>query len=188
MCTCRILLHAEASSASCRRGAGSGTWSCTATDRPSRTSWKGARCSSAVQTSCVVPHHILGLFQGKCAPLRASGLPCRAYPASPTGVRATHSSLWVVLLAHQGHWRRMPYVLQRAPPGWRTQNDETAATTSNMAGSREVPAKRPTLHTRVNVGMRGPAYSLGSTNSTHLFAPATELRGACNGNRRSRRA
>ena len=40
----------------------------------------------------------------------------------------------------KGHWTRMPYVLQQAPPDWRIQNDETAATTSNRAGSREVPA------------------------------------------------
>ena len=40
----------------------------------------------------------------------------------------------------KGHWTRMPYVLQRAPPGWTSQNDQNAATASNRAGSPEVPA------------------------------------------------
>ena len=35
--------------------------------------------------------------------------------------------------------------------------------------------RKPTLQTRVNVAMRGPACSLGSTKSTHLSAPAAEL-------------
>ena len=35
--------------------------------------------------------------------------------------------------------------------------------------------RKPTLQTRVNVGMRGPACSLESTKSTHLSAPAAEL-------------
>ena len=39
----------------------------------------------------------------------------------------------------KGHWTRMAYVLQRAPSGWTSQVDETAATASNRAGSREVP-------------------------------------------------
>ena len=33
----------------------------------------------------------------------------------------------------------MAYVLQRAPSGWTSQVDETAATASNRARSREVP-------------------------------------------------
>ena len=40
----------------------------------------------------------------------------------------------------KGHWTRMPYVLQRAPSGWTSQNDQNAATASNRAGSPEVPA------------------------------------------------
>ena len=39
----------------------------------------------------------------------------------------------------KGHWTRMAYVLQRAPSGWTSQVDETGATASNRAGSREVP-------------------------------------------------
>ena len=39
----------------------------------------------------------------------------------------------------KGHWTRMAYVLQRAPSGWTSQVDETAATASNRARSREVP-------------------------------------------------
>ena len=35
----------------------------------------------------------------------------------------------------KGHWTRMAYVLQRAPPGWTSQVDETAATASNRAGA-----------------------------------------------------
>ena len=34
----------------------------------------------------------------------------------------------------------MPYVLQRAPSGWTSQDDDTAATASNRAASSEVPA------------------------------------------------
>ena len=46
----------------------------------------------------------------------------------------------------KGHWTRMPYVLQRAPSGWTSHNDDAAATASNRAESgvgsptREVPA------------------------------------------------
>ena len=40
----------------------------------------------------------------------------------------------------KGHWTRMPYVLQRAPPGWTSQNDQNAATASNRAESPKVPA------------------------------------------------
>ena len=46
----------------------------------------------------------------------------------------------------KGHWTRMPYVLQRAPSGWTSHNDDAAATASNRAGSGvgsptlEVPA------------------------------------------------
>ena len=40
----------------------------------------------------------------------------------------------------KGHWTRMPYVLQRAPSGWTSQDDDTAATASNRAASSEVPA------------------------------------------------
>ena len=39
----------------------------------------------------------------------------------------------------KGHWTRMAYVLQRAPSGWTSQVDETAATASNRARSRELP-------------------------------------------------
>ena len=42
-------------------------------------------------------------------------------------------------------------------------------------GAERCLQRRPTLQTRVNVAMRGPACSLGSTKSTHLFAPAAEL-------------
>ena len=48
------------------------------------------------------------------APLRPSGLPCRAHPAHPTGAGATHSSLWFVLLAQQGSLD--PHAL-RSPAG-----------------------------------------------------------------------
>ena len=46
----------------------------------------------------------------------------------------------------KGHWTLMPYVLQRAPSGWTSHNDDAAATASNRAGSGvgsptlEVPA------------------------------------------------
>ena len=46
----------------------------------------------------------------------------------------------------KGHWTGMPYVLQRAPSGWTSHNDDAAATASNRAESgvgsptREVPA------------------------------------------------
>ena len=42
-------------------------------------------------------------------------------------------------------------------------------------GAQRCPQRKPTLQTRVHVGVRGPACSLGSTKSTHLSAPAAEL-------------
>ena len=42
-------------------------------------------------------------------------------------------------------------------------------------GAQRCPQRKPTLPTRVNVGMRGPAYSPGCTKSTHSSAPAAEL-------------
>ena len=81
------------------------------------------------------------------APLRPSGLPCRArrLPAAtlqhipPARVQLIRRyGLYSSRI--KGHWTRMPYVLQRAPPGWTSQNDQNAATASNRAGSPEVPA------------------------------------------------
>ena len=54
-------------------------------------------------------------------------------------------------------------------------DDDTAATASNRPGAQRCLQRTPTLQTRVNVGMRGPAYSPGCTKSTHLSAPAAEL-------------
>ena len=48
-------------------------------------------------------------------------------------------------------------------------------------GAQRCLQRKPTLQTRVNVGMRGPACSLGSTKSTHLSAPA--LRSSVTGDR-----
>ena len=103
--------------------------------------------------------------------LRPSGLPCRAHPASPTGAGPAHWSLWFVLLADQGpldvHALRSTAgatKLTRPPPPHPTG-----------PGAQRCPQRRPTLQTRVNGGMPGPAYSLASTRSTHLSVPAAEL-------------
>ena len=102
---------------------------------------------SCLRQLSVVPHHILGLFQalGMPAPeivhlfdpldflaeLTQHIPPARVQLIRRYGLYSSRS---------KGHWTRMPYVLQRAPPGWTSQNDQTAATASNRAGSREVPA------------------------------------------------
>ena len=102
---------------------------------------------SCLRQFSVVPHHILGLFQ-------ALGMPALeiVHPFDPLDFLAEltqHIPPARVQLIRRyglyssrskGHWTRMPYVLQRAPPGWTSQNEQTAATASNRAGSPEVPA------------------------------------------------
>ena len=80
-------------------------------------------------------------------PLRPSGLPCRArrlpaatLPHIPPARVQLIRRYGLYSSRSKGHWTRMPYVLQRAPSGWTSQDDDTAATASNRARSSEVPA------------------------------------------------